>query len=199
MKSAVMLLGRLLMASLFVFVGYTQVLCSRHFFLKTEPDPCLATRSECCTVPSDTVRPTHPLPDTDDRMISASCARFVLPPTRCLALVQIHRVISRDWKLWHSSVASAWRRDGHDNNWLLLEFALSLPFAVGLQTEAVSRALAATMVAEVRCSRVAWSCLSAVVVRKSRMSWRLRDPISNTDPGREITAGSSCRACQWQV
>ena len=40
------------------------------------------------------------------------------------------------------------RRDGHDNNWLLLEFALSIPFAIGLKTEAVSRLLALTMLAE---------------------------------------------------
>ena len=69
---------------------------------------------------------------------------------------QIHRVISRDWKLWHNNVASAWRRDGHDNNWLLLEFALSLPFAVGLKTEAVSRTLAATMIAEVHLYQRNW-------------------------------------------
>ncbi len=79
------------------------------------------------------------------------------------AWVQIHRVISRDWKLWHDRVQSAWRRDGHDNNWLLLEFALSLPFAIGLKTEAVSRSLAATMIAEVvfATRRTAWlSCVS---------------------------------------
>ncbi len=40
------------------------------------------------------------------------------------------------------------RRDGHDNNWLLLEFALSIPFAIGLKTEAVSRLLALTLLAE---------------------------------------------------
>ena len=77
--------------------------------------------------------------------------------------MQMHRVISRDWKLWHNSVASAWRRDGHDNNWLLLEFALSLPFAVGLKTEAVSRALAATMIAEARSTcMIMLLCCSAV-------------------------------------
>ena len=35
-----------------------------------------------------------------------------------------------------------------DNNWLLLEFAMALPFAVGFKTAAVSRALALTLVLE---------------------------------------------------
>ena len=81
------------------------------------------------------------------------------------ACVQIHRVISRDWKLWHDRVQSAWRRDGHDNNWLLLEFALSLPFAIGLKTEAVSRSLAATMIAEVTASMRHTALLTSVSFR----------------------------------
>ena len=35
-----------------------------------------------------------------------------------------------------------------DNNWLLLEFAMALPFAVGFKTAAVSRGLALTLVLE---------------------------------------------------
>jgi len=65
-----------------------------------------------------------------------------------LGLLQILRVIDRDWNLLHYKMTPDWRHDGHDNNWLLLEFALSLPFAIGFKTEAVSRALAFTMIAE---------------------------------------------------
>lgn len=43
-------------------------------------------------------------------------------------------------------------QDGHDNNWLLLEFILALPFAVGFKTEVVSRLLALTLALE------AWTC-----------------------------------------
>jgi len=35
-----------------------------------------------------------------------------------------------------------------DNNWLLLEFAMALPFAIGFKTAAVSRLLALTLVME---------------------------------------------------
>ena len=35
-----------------------------------------------------------------------------------------------------------------DNNWLLVEFAMALPFAVGFKTAAVSRLLALTLVLE---------------------------------------------------
>ncbi len=102
--------------------------------------PCDHTLGPTCTYPD-----TRQIKGCDNLRYAVDAEVL----TRWLDLTQIHRVISRDWKLWHSGVASAWRRDGHDNNWLLLEFALSLPFAVGLKTEAVSRALAATMVAEV--------------------------------------------------
>ena len=37
---------------------------------------------------------------------------------------------------------------GHDNNWLLLEFLLALPFAVGWRTRGCARVLAATLIAE---------------------------------------------------
>ncbi|GAB4821229.1 hypothetical protein N2152v2_008275 [Parachlorella kessleri] len=47
-----------------------------------------------------------------------------------VGLVQFQRVIARDFVLW----ANVPHRDGHDNNWLLLEFLLSLPFAVGFKT-----------------------------------------------------------------
>lgn len=35
-----------------------------------------------------------------------------------------------------------------DNNWLLVEFAMALPFAIGFKTAAVSRLLALTLVLE---------------------------------------------------
>ncbi len=38
--------------------------------------------------------------------------------------------------------------DGHDNNWLILELALSLPFAAGYKTRGVTLGLAATLAAE---------------------------------------------------
>lgn len=63
-------------------------------------------------------------------------------------MLQIRRVVDRDWNLWHYAMTPEWRHDGHDNNWLLLELLLALPFAIGYKTEAVSRALAATMLAE---------------------------------------------------
>ena len=57
-------------------------------------------------------------------------------------LLQIKRVIARDWALFRQHSAYRGLTDGHDNNWLLAEFALALPFAVGFKTAAVSRLLA---------------------------------------------------------
>ncbi|CAK0770665.1 hypothetical protein CVIRNUC_003790 [Coccomyxa viridis] len=63
--------------------------------------------------------------------------------------VQMYRVAMRDWALWSKlEYDSMWRKDGHDNNWLLMEFAMALPFAVGFKTAAVSRLLALTLVLE---------------------------------------------------
>ncbi|CAD7703390.1 unnamed protein product [Ostreobium quekettii] len=63
--------------------------------------------------------------------------------------VQIRRVLARDWSLWRKKGRDHWGiKDGHDNNWLLLEFALSLPFAVGYQTEIVSRGLSLILALE---------------------------------------------------
>lgn len=39
----------------------------------------------------------------------------------------------------------AWLRDAHDNNWLLLEAALAVPFVVGYRTAAGGPVLAASM------------------------------------------------------
>ncbi len=74
-------------------------------------------------------------------------------------LRQIKRVIQRDWALWsrHSSHIESWRRDGHDNNWLLLEFALAIPFAVGFKTSVVSRLLALTLALEAATCWSFWS------------------------------------------
>ncbi|KAL4436580.1 hypothetical protein ABPG75_003719 [Micractinium tetrahymenae] len=61
----------------------------------------------------------------------------------------LQRVIARDFILWkHMPHSKLWEQDGHDNNWLLLEFVLAIPFAVGYKTSGVARALAATLAAE---------------------------------------------------
>lgn len=57
-------------------------------------------------------------------------------------LLQIKRVIARDWALFRQHTAYRGLTDGHDNNWLLAEFVLAIPFAVGFKTAAVSRLLA---------------------------------------------------------
>ncbi|KAL4444581.1 hypothetical protein ABPG77_002398 [Micractinium sp. CCAP 211/92] len=76
------------------------------------------------------------------RLLMASLFLFV-------GVTQLQRVIARDFILWkHIPHSKLWERDGHDNNWLLLEFVLALPFAVGFKTGAVARALAATLAAE---------------------------------------------------
>mmetsp|Transcript_14227 Transcript_14227/g.42975 ORF Transcript_14227/g.42975 Transcript_14227/m.42975 type:complete len:384 (-) Transcript_14227:2002-3153(-) len=65
--------------------------------------------------------------------------------------MQLQRVAARDYILYVQHdvrIPLEARRDGHDNNWLLLEFVFALPFAVGWKTEWVSRLLAATMIVE---------------------------------------------------
>jgi hypothetical protein len=64
-------------------------------------------------------------------------------------LSQLRRVAARGWRPWrpvHSATVSF--ADGHDNNFLLAQLALALPFALGWRVGAVSRALAATLTAE---------------------------------------------------
>ena len=57
---------------------------------------------------------------------------------------QIARIRQRS-QLWSHRVDPT---DGHDNNWLILELLLSLPFAAGFKMRAVTLGLAATLAAE---------------------------------------------------
>ncbi|PRW45162.1 hypothetical protein C2E21_6125 [Chlorella sorokiniana] len=66
-----------------------------------------------------------------------------------VGISQLQRVLARDFILAaHMPHSRLFEQDGHDNNFLLLEFVLALPFAVGYKTEAVGRLLAATLAAE---------------------------------------------------
>eukprot|EP00192_Tetraselmis_astigmatica_P010490 CAMPEP_0117668568 /NCGR_PEP_ID=MMETSP0804-20121206/11624_1 /TAXON_ID=1074897 /ORGANISM="Tetraselmis astigmatica, Strain CCMP880" /LENGTH=377 /DNA_ID=CAMNT_0005476479 /DNA_START=169 /DNA_END=1302 /DNA_ORIENTATION=+ len=70
---------------------------------------------------------------------------------------QLKRVMLRDMALWSSDHARGGIVDGHDNNWLLLEFLLSMPFAIGFKTEVVSRLLAGTLALEALTCWPFWS------------------------------------------
>lgn len=62
---------------------------------------------------------------------------------------QMSRVVARDFALFAGgSGARRGPKDGHDNNWLLAEFALGVPLAVGYKSEWTSRALVATLFLE---------------------------------------------------
>ncbi|KAI3426484.1 hypothetical protein D9Q98_008850 [Chlorella vulgaris] len=66
-----------------------------------------------------------------------------------VGISQLQRVIARDFILVnHLPHSKLWERDGHDNNWLLVEFLLALPFALGYKTSIVARLLAITLVCE---------------------------------------------------
>ena len=51
-----------------------------------------------------------------------------------VGLRQMNRVVARDFALFVSHPESMYK-DGHDNNWLLLEFLLGVPLAVGFKSE----------------------------------------------------------------
>lgn len=65
-------------------------------------------------------------------------------------LAQLRRVSARGWRPWrHWAVPGTVAfEDGHDNNFLLVELALSLPFALGWRVPEVTRMLAGTLLAE---------------------------------------------------
>ena len=65
-------------------------------------------------------------------------------------LAQLRRVSSRGWRPWRrwAAPSSVAFEDGHDNNFLLLELALALPFALGWRVPQVTRMLAGTLFAE---------------------------------------------------
>ena len=66
-----------------------------------------------------------------------------------VGITQVQRIVARDYILFqHTPHSQLWERDGHDNNWLLLEFALALPLGIGLWTGPVARLLAGTLAAE---------------------------------------------------
>ena len=64
-----------------------------------------------------------------------------------VGLRQLNRVVARDFALFVRHPHSMYR-DGHDNNWLLMEFILGVPLAVGYKSEWSARALAATLFLE---------------------------------------------------
>lgn len=61
-------------------------------------------------------------------------------------LMQAKRVIQRDWKMVVER--TYFRYDGHDNNFLLIEAALAVPFAIGYRTGLIAPLLAITLIGE---------------------------------------------------
>ncbi|KAL0026058.1 hypothetical protein WJX79_006016 [Trebouxia sp. C0005] len=64
---------------------------------------------------------------------------------------QILRIMVHNWAVvfrhpYHEGHSI--KHDGHDNNWLLAEFALGLPFALGFKTSVVTRLMIATLLLE---------------------------------------------------
>ena len=66
-----------------------------------------------------------------------------------------------------SRPVEAWLRDAHDNNWLLLEAALAVPFVVGYRTAAGVPVPAACLLSQgnARCSQ-AWPQASSAACAK---------------------------------
>ena len=135
-RSAVLLLGRLLLALLFVFVGVAQVRPPGGVAVARPPPP-----------PS----PTHPrtLPQGAWGKLPTSASASTTITT---ATPQVRRIGARDYSLFQSPQMRAsqhWGvRDGHDNNLLLLECALAPFLAVGLATDVVSRLLCGVLLLE---------------------------------------------------
>lgn len=61
-------------------------------------------------------------------------------------MVQIKRVVQRDWAIY--AKRELLRADGHDNNFLLMEAILAVPFALGYKTRIVSPMLAIVLLLE---------------------------------------------------
>ena len=61
-------------------------------------------------------------------------------------LFQAKRIIARDWA-WLTSDTYL-RRDGHDNNWVLLEAVLAAPLGIGWRTSTIAPLLALTCLLE---------------------------------------------------
>ena len=85
-------------------------------------------------------------------LLAARCAMAAL--FLFVGFAQIQRIVARDFALFAPSSDAGSRtlrgayRDGHDNNWLLLEFALATPLAIGWGGHVVTRALTLTLFAE---------------------------------------------------
>ena len=83
-------------------------------------------------------------------LLAARCAMAAL--FFFVGLAQIKRIVARDFALFarrsSDDVLRGAYRDGHDNNWLLLEFALAAPLAAGWGGHVVTRALTLTLFAE---------------------------------------------------
>lgn len=86
-------------------------------------------------------------------LLAARCAMAAL--FFFVGFAQIRRIVARDFALFAPSSDAGGRtleagayRDGHDNNWLLLEFALATPLAIGWGGHVVTRALTLTLFAE---------------------------------------------------
>ena len=73
-----------------------------------------------------------------------------------MRFMQVRRVILRDWEIYAKK--SYLRPDGHDNNFLLFEALLSVPFAVGYRTRLVGPLLALALLAE---AFVCWNPLES--------------------------------------
>ncbi|KAK9845381.1 hypothetical protein WJX81_005067 [Elliptochloris bilobata] len=78
-----------------------------------------------------------------------------------VVLVLVHslrRIALRDWALASAhKPAEAWLRDAHDNNLLLLQAVLAVPFAFGYRTAAVARLLALLLLLEAVVCWPAWT------------------------------------------
>lgn len=60
--------------------------------------------------------------------------------------MQVKRVVQRDWAMF--AKREMLRADGHDNNFLLLEALLAVPFALGFKTRMVAPLLALVLLLE---------------------------------------------------
>lgn len=71
---------------------------------------------------------------------------------------QARRIALRGWALASARTdpAPGWHVDAHDNNWLLLEAGLAVPFAIGYRTAAVARLLALMLLLEAVACWPAW-------------------------------------------
>lgn len=96
----------------------------------------------------------------DSKKKSAALLAGRLMMTALFAFIgygQVRRVISRDFAIWFRHKDDHQFMDGHDNNWLLLEFALSIPFAFGYKMASTTRLLASTLVLEAFTCWAFWS------------------------------------------